>query len=121
MLRPGGRLALVWNLRDESVPWVRELWTVIAPDEPRLITHAELPPGAPFGPMERTTFGHVQRLDRDGVLDLALSRSYVAVQPAERRAMLLAAASAVLDTHAPGGSVTLPYLAHCFRAQRVPR
>lgn len=27
--RPGGRLALVWNVRDESVPWVHELTTLI--------------------------------------------------------------------------------------------
>jgi SAM-dependent methyltransferase len=117
VLRPGGRLGLVWNLRDESVPWVRELWAVMAPDEPRLIQHAELPAGSPFGPLEAATFGHAQRLDREAVLALAQSRSYVAVQPPARRSELLAAAAAVIDRHSNGGPVTLPYTAHCFRTQ----
>src|SRR4051812_38904426 len=26
LLRPGGRLALVWNERDQSVDWVRKVW-----------------------------------------------------------------------------------------------
>jgi SAM-dependent methyltransferase len=119
VLRPGGRLGLVWNLRDESVPWVRELWAVIAPDEPRLIQHAELPAGSPFGPLDAATFGHAQWLDREAVLALAQSRSYVAVQPPARRAELLAAAAAVIDRHSDGGPVTLPYTVHCFRAQRT--
>src|SRR4051812_6029029 len=29
VLRPGGRLAMVWNVRDASVPWVRRLDEVI--------------------------------------------------------------------------------------------
>lgn len=29
VLRPGGTMALVWNVRDESVPWVRELTDIV--------------------------------------------------------------------------------------------
>jgi len=33
ILRPGGRLGLVWNLRDESEPWVRRLDEIIGDSE----------------------------------------------------------------------------------------
>lgn len=117
VLRAGGNLALVWNLRDEAVPWVGELWASIAPDEPRSVTTARLPPDAPFGPMQTQTFSHVQRLDRDAVLGLALSRSYVAVASPRRQAELLEAAGSIFDRHEHAGEVTLPYVTHCFRAR----
>lgn len=39
VLKPGGRLGLVWNVRDESVDWVAKLTRIVAPyegDAPRL-------------------------------------------------------------------------------------
>lgn len=118
VLRPGGRLALVWNLRDELVQWVHELWAVVAPEEPQLIGDVILPPGSPFGPMEVATFRQTQRLDRDAVLGLARSRSYVAAQPAERRAELLEAAAVVIDRHLGSDGLTLPYVTYCYRSRR---
>jgi 8-oxo-dGTP pyrophosphatase MutT (NUDIX family)/SAM-dependent methyltransferase len=120
VLCPGGRFALVWNLRDESEPWVRAIWSVIAPDEPRVILHAELPNGAPLSPMENATFAHSQRVDRETVLGLALSRSYVASAPPERQAELLNAAGSVFD-RLTAGHATLPYVTHCYRTERLAR
>ena len=42
VLRPGGKLGLVWNVRDESVDWVAELTTIITPtrEMPRASTRA---------------------------------------------------------------------------------
>ena len=43
VLRPGGRLGLVWNVRDENVEWVHEITRLIAPyegDTPRYHTGA---------------------------------------------------------------------------------
>jgi SAM-dependent methyltransferase len=43
VLRPGGRLGLVWNVRDETVEWVHEITRMIAPyegDTPRYHTGA---------------------------------------------------------------------------------
>lgn len=117
VLRPGGRLALVWNLRDSSEPWVRELWATIAPDEPEEIEHAGLPAGAPFGQLESAVFAHAEQMDRTAVLDLALSRSYVASQLPERRAEILGAADDVLDKYAGTAGLRLPYRTYCYRAQ----
>lgn len=122
VLRPGGRLALVWNIRDASVSWVDELWTLINPEEPRRIELAEIGGDAVFGvgnlfsSVESVTFSHTQRLDRDGLLGLVTSRSYVAIKAPEERAPLLDAVSAIYDEHAGPDGIVLPYVTQCFRA-----
>ena len=55
-----------------------------------------------FGPVERATFSLVQRLDRAGLLDLVLSRSYCAVRTEDERAPVLEQASRIFDEHAVG-------------------
>ncbi|HYF71893.1 MAG TPA: class I SAM-dependent methyltransferase, partial [Nocardioides sp.] len=35
VLKPGGRLAVVWNARDERIPWVRRLGALIGTQEQR--------------------------------------------------------------------------------------
>jgi len=32
-LKPGGALGLIWNVRDQSVDWVRQLTAIMAPHE----------------------------------------------------------------------------------------
>ena len=72
--------------------------------------------GEGFGPVERASFEHVQRLDRESLRDLVLSRSYCAVQPPEERAPVIAAVDALFDVHAVGDEIVLPYVTRCFRA-----
>ena len=120
VLKPGGVVATVWNLRDETVPWVRRLGRVIGSDGQR---RRPDPGGAlglhGFGPVQRRQFRTWQRLDRDGLLDLVSSRSYVAVLGADERARVLADAGALYDSQRgdPLG-LSLPYNTHCFRAVR---
>jgi SAM-dependent methyltransferase len=33
VLRPGGRLGLVWNTRDERLGWVKDLGRIIGPED----------------------------------------------------------------------------------------
>ena len=54
VLRPGGVLGLFWNLRDESVDWVRELGEVMHPSNAELmISQDGVVVSEPFGPAER--------------------------------------------------------------------
>jgi SAM-dependent methyltransferase len=117
VLRPGGRLALVWNKRDDRVPWVAELSALIG-SESVAIGDVDEPIVASglYGPVERATFTYRQELDRDRLLDLVRSRSYCAVLTPDERAPVLAAVERVFEEHAADGRIELPYLTECFRA-----
>ncbi len=86
-LRPGGRLGLVWNVRDESVGWVAALTRLI---DSHVGTGPTFRSGAwqrafdgtsLFGPLHGATFPHEQRVDVDGVLARVASISYIAALP----------------------------------------
>jgi SAM-dependent methyltransferase len=120
VLRPGGRIALVWNTRDDRAPWMASLSetigseTVEAKDGEEPIAASGL-----FGTVERASFEFVQRIDREMLLDLVRSRSYCAVMEPEERDDVLARVGALYDANASGGELDLPYVTECFRAVRL--
>ena len=119
VLRPDGRLALVWNARDEREPWVAELGdlmvgrTKIIESAPSLMEQLGL-----FGPVEHEEFTHVQEMDRVALGELVLSRSDCAVLPAEERSPVLERIERLFDAHSRGGVLRMPYVTECFRAPR---
>jgi len=117
VLRPGGRLALVWNTRDDREPWVARLSATIGSEtiESRDAT-APIDASGLFGPVERTTVSWTQRLDRATLRDLVLSRSYCAVKPSAERDAILADVERLFDEHAAGDELELPYVTECYRA-----
>ena len=123
VLRPGGRLALVWNMRDDREPWVAKLSDAVLGRETIEGRDAGKPIVASglFGPVERATFSFTQPLDRAALLDLVLSRSYCAVRTEAERAPVLERAGRIFDEHSSGGVVELPYLTECFRVRLNPR
>jgi SAM-dependent methyltransferase len=127
VLRPGGRLALVWNQRDETHGWVGAAWAPITRDGSvgmALLADdwtGELVAEGLFGPVERATFHHEQQLSRDGVLRLIASRSSLAVMDAEQRDAVLTEVGEILDNHPESRGqdlLTIPYDVHCFRWRR---
>jgi SAM-dependent methyltransferase len=124
VLRPGGRLALVWNTRDDSQPWVAELTeTVIGRSEFRsggvssVVTTID--DSGLYGPVERASFEHVQLLERDDLVELVRSRSQCAVLTEDERVPVLEHAGALFDEHATDGTLAMPYVAECFRAVKL--
>ena len=118
VLRPGGRLALVWNMRDDREPWVARLSKAVMGSETIEdgdVTEPIVVSGL-FGPVEQATFSFSQTLDRSGLLDLVLSRSYCAVRTEPERAPVLEQAGRIFDEHAVGNVIGLPYLTECFRS-----
>ena len=118
VLRPGGSLGLLWNVRDESVRWVAELTAIMEP-------YRGAAPGyrsgawqdafartALFTPLRREGFGHVHRLEPEAVVARVASVSFVAALPESDRATVLARVRALLarDLATRGREVVeLPY------------
>jgi SAM-dependent methyltransferase len=119
VLRPGGRLALVWNTRDDRDPWVLRLSAIIGNES---IQDSDVFPvldsSGLFGPVETATFSFEQALGRDDLLDLVLSRSYLAKLPQPEREPVLEAVGALYDETAEPGGVRLTYVTECFRATK---
>jgi ubiquinone/menaquinone biosynthesis C-methylase UbiE len=121
VLKPGGRLAVVWNGRDERIPWVRRLGRLIGSQE-QLCSSEPIVMSPHFGFVEERTFRHWQVVDRRSIQDLVLSRSNVATLDEERRAAKLAEVLAFYDDYGRGmDGMQLPYVASCFRAAAIDR
>ncbi len=118
VLRPGGRLALAWNAADRRIPWVRRLHTVLGEAEHRDDLLDPVIASSLFGIVDKSSFAHWQRVDRESVADLALSRSTIASLPAQERAEQVARVVAFYDDYGRGmDGMQLPYDAHCYRAR----
>jgi SAM-dependent methyltransferase len=124
VLRPGGRIALVWNTRDDARAWVAELTdTVIGRSEFRAggvnATSDRVDESGRFGPVERASFAHVQLLGREDLVELVRSRSQCAVLPEDERTPVLERVESLFDAHARDGVLAMPYVTECFRAVRI--
>jgi ubiquinone/menaquinone biosynthesis C-methylase UbiE len=117
VLRPGGRVGLVWNYRDETIPWVRRLGQVIGTQEQSTDPSEAIRTSGLFDEVEETRYTHWQQVNRKSIQDLVLSRSNVAVLDDEARAAKLAEVVALYDEYGRGmDGMQLPYVARCFRA-----
>jgi ubiquinone/menaquinone biosynthesis C-methylase UbiE len=124
VLRPGGHLCLVWNYRNEKIPWVRRLGTLIGTqdqdqnqDPAQALIFSEL-----FGFVEDKEFSHWQTIDRKSIQDLVLSRSNIAVLGEQERAAKLAEVLAFYDEYGRGmDGMQLPYVTRCYRAEVLER
>ena len=117
VLRPGGRLGLVWNTRDERLGWVKDLGGIIGREDDPFSHELSLP--APFADVERFHVEWTNYLTPQAVIDLVASRSYCITSPADVRTKVLDQVRELLATHpalaqAPG--VALPYITVCVRA-----
>jgi SAM-dependent methyltransferase len=117
VLRPGGRLGLVWNSRDDRDPWMTKLSAIIGNETvEETDVYPVLDASGLFGPVESARFTFDQLLDREGLLDLVLSRSYCAKLQPEERAPILDAVGRLYDGTAAAEGVRLAYVTECFRA-----
>lgn len=129
VLRDGGRVALVTNIRDETVPWVESLSEIVGSESAMTATlggaegmpaefRAQLEGGGLFRSMEHEVFDFEQELTEESLIGLVSSRSYIAILPEEARAGLLAEVRTLCRTHPElrdRESFSMPYKTHAFR------
>jgi SAM-dependent methyltransferase len=123
VLRPGGTVALMWNLRDDAVDWVAKLSGLIALGAQDSTSFESPVPFSDrrFSRMVRRTFPYRQHMTREGLLALVGTRGYVLTLPDSQRYALLADVAHLMDTHPQLAGRTefdLPYVTEVWRAQR---
>jgi ubiquinone/menaquinone biosynthesis C-methylase UbiE len=122
VLRPGGRVCLLWNARNEKIPWVRRLGAIIGTQEQLRDPAQSLIFSELFGFVEEHEFTHWQTIDRKSIQDLVISRSNIAVLDSDARAAKLAEVLAFYDEFGRGmDGMQLPYTTRCFRADVLDR
>ena len=121
VLKPGGAVAVAWNTRDATIPWVRKLWRILG--EQHTVNEGTdaavdaIVTSPLFGFLEQETFGHWQEINRETIVDLVASRSYVATLDEDARAAKLAEVLAFYNDYGRGmDGMQLAYVCECFRA-----
>jgi len=121
VLRPGGVLGLVWNARDESVPWVAALGELLAGEERGHAADSDVV--ASFAAALRADVavaetGIRQRLSPDDVVGNIATRSYVAVMDEGTRTAFLDRVRDLLADHPDTRGrdlLDLPYRTTAYR------
>lgn len=119
VLVPQGGLGLIWNERDESVAWVKELsramqWDTRQPYEVGK-DFTDVIVAGPFSGVERVVFTHSQLLSREGLLQRVLTTSYIATMEQEERDRLIASVREVADQLVE--PIVLPYVTTAYTAK----
>jgi SAM-dependent methyltransferase len=139
VLRPAGRLGVIWTSRDRTADWVAELDLLRLPgirgqavDKPRPRTADEvrarlerehtvtLPDGSAFTAGEAASFSFSRTLTVDQIVAwLATNSAFITASPADRAASLDRCRAALLDRAGGADVIELPMRSWCWRADRA--
>jgi SAM-dependent methyltransferase len=133
VLRPGGRLALVWSGPDRSVDWMRSLWAggiVFEPEErdavdqrrrSRHVVNLDAGGASPFHQPETSLFRWTKPMTREDLVSLCGTYSVVITMDEAARERHLSAMRRFLDEQeflAGREVIDVPMRAYCFRADK---
>lgn len=131
VLKPKGRLAIIWNVRDTRVDWVKRYTDLIDPYEgdvripryrdqdwkPALERAADL-----WTPLGTREFAYEQPMTVEGLVDRVASVSFIAVLPEDERASVLDDVRALAGSHpdlAGRAAFTHPYVTEVHVFERA--
>jgi SAM-dependent methyltransferase len=127
VLRPGRRLGLIWNGREESDAFARALTEIMEPyrgNAPAFRSGAwrkAFETTALFTPLEEERFHFEHELDPDGVVARVASVSFIAALPKERRAEVVGRVRELLASEGATrgrGRIVLPYWTDVYWCER---
>ncbi|HMG27653.1 MAG TPA: methyltransferase domain-containing protein, partial [Acidimicrobiia bacterium] len=128
VLRPRGRVGLIWNARDRSSDWVNEVWSIMDRVERRAPWRdhehwrdSALGARAGFGALHTETFRHEQPITPEGVVERVASVSHVAVLPPAERERVMDEVRHVLATHPDARGrqeLRIPYRVDAYWCER---
>ena len=124
VLKPGGHLAVAYNTRDDTVPWVRRLIALMQQADPDAmkgdygVESVDAVAESPyFANLERRNFRNWVPITRAGLLAMVERRPSTAQLDADVRDQLLTEVGALYDSSARAPEpLLLPYQASCWRA-----
>jgi SAM-dependent methyltransferase len=134
VLRPGGRLGVLWTSRDDRVPWVAEFNALAResreadrpegqpggdPAERRRRRWVEFPPGSPLSPPAERLFEFSVPMSRDQLAGLLGTYSGIITLEPERRAEFSERVRSFLDRQ-PWDEADVPMICRCLRSTRLP-
>lgn len=116
ILRPGGRLVIMWNERDTSDPF-QAAYDLFLQKEAldykavghRNITANKLAPYFADGEFARATFPNAQQFDQASFIGRSLSSSYTPAPEHPKHASFVAGLRALFTAHAQNGQVSFRY------------
>jgi SAM-dependent methyltransferase len=127
VLAPGGRLGLVWNVRDRRSPWVAAFDALVDAVDPERPDHqtgrwrAAFERTTLFGPLEHLEVESAQVLTPAEIIDRAATVSSISALPEADRERVLGRFRELAATHPDvrgRESVTLPYITKIYWADR---
>ena len=124
VLKPGGHLAIAYNTRDDTVPWVKRLVALMQAADPHSISGdfgvdaVQTVVDSPFfGPVERKNFRNWVPITRAGLVSMVERRPSTAkLEPGVRDRLLQDVGSLYDSSARPPEPLLLPFQATCWRA-----
>ena len=117
VLRPGGRLGVLWNTRDERSGWVKDFGRIVGLEHDRDNATVDLP--EPFTDIATHQVEWTNYITPQALIDYVASRSYCITSPAEVRTRTLDEVRELLVSHPSLANATgwaMPYITVCVRA-----
>lgn len=117
VLKRGGTFAVVRNVRDERIPWVKRLGNLIGHHALGTGIGEAIESSPYFGPAEDASFKQWQVIDRASVQDLVRSLAEVATLDRTSQESRVREVLAFYDDFGRGmDGMQLPWVTECFRA-----